>query len=98
MKEIKLTTDETNEILKVVTDYTYALDVLDKYDHQVLEIEDMTTEEFFQITYDEAMKAFRDFVINLAAALYLEMKKTNLFRGRWLPFIKPLMDKSYIPA
>ena len=30
MNSSKLTTDETNDILKVVTDYTYALDVDEK--------------------------------------------------------------------
>jgi len=33
-----LNTEEATGLLKVITDYTYALDVLDKYDHQVLEI------------------------------------------------------------
>jgi hypothetical protein len=35
----ELNTDEATGLLKVVTDYAYALDVLDRYDHQVLEIE-----------------------------------------------------------
>jgi hypothetical protein len=34
-----LNTDEATGLLKVVTDYAYALDVLDRYDHQILEIE-----------------------------------------------------------
>ncbi len=37
-------------LLKVVIDYTYALDVLDQYDHQVLKIQDTTTEELYRIT------------------------------------------------
>ena len=88
MSERKLTTDETNDILKVVTDYTYALDVLDKYDHQVLEIEDTTTEEFFQITYDEAMKAIQG----------LREKFGGSVLFHWLPFIKHSMDNFYTPA
>jgi prophage maintenance system killer protein len=43
----------------VITDYTYALDVLDQYDHQILEIHDTTPQELFQITYDDAIKAIR---------------------------------------
>lgn len=34
-----LNTDEATGLLKIITEYTYALDVLDRYDHQVLEIE-----------------------------------------------------------
>ena len=58
-----LTSEEATGLLKVVTDYTYALDVLDKYDHQVLEIHATTSTELYIITYDEAMlviKGLRD--------------------------------------
>lgn len=54
-----LNTQEAEGLLKVITDYTYALDVLDKYDHQVLEIQDITPKELFRITYEEAMKAVK---------------------------------------
>lgn len=81
MSERKLTTDETNDILKVVTDYTYALDVLDKYDHQVLEIEDTTTEEFFQITYDEAMKAIQGLREKFGGSALFGNEKDESFQG-----------------
>jgi hypothetical protein len=54
-----LNTDEATGLLKVVTDYTYALDILDRYDHQVLEIEATTPSELFQITYGTAMDAIK---------------------------------------
>ncbi|MEX6686294.1 RhuM family protein [Danxiaibacter flavus] len=52
-----LNSDEATGLLNVITDYTYALDVLDKYDHQILEIRDTTSRELFKITYAEAIKA-----------------------------------------
>jgi hypothetical protein len=54
-----LNSDEATGLLKVVTDYAYALDVLDRYDHQVLEIEATTPKELFQITYSTAMEAIK---------------------------------------
>ncbi len=54
-----LNTEEAAGLLKVITDYTYALDVLDKYDHQVLEIQAVTPKELFRITYAEGMKAIK---------------------------------------
>jgi hypothetical protein len=54
-----LNSEEATGLLKVVTEYAYALDVLDKYDHQELEIGSTTSEELFQITYPDAMKAIR---------------------------------------
>ena len=52
-----LSTDETNALFNVVTDYTYALDTLDSYDYQRLTINDTTSEALFHATYDNAMQA-----------------------------------------
>ena len=50
-----LSTDETNALFEVVTDYTYALDTLDNYDYERLTIEKTTKEEPFHATYENAM-------------------------------------------
>jgi prophage maintenance system killer protein len=50
----KLEQDEFSGILKVVKDYTYALDILDEYDHQSLKIDDTNKKEVFRISYDNA--------------------------------------------
>lgn len=52
-----LTSDEANGLLKILTDYTYALDVLDKYDHRTLSIEAIHPKPTYVATYNEAMKA-----------------------------------------
>lgn len=54
-----LTTDESRSLLNVVVDYTYALDTLDKYDFQQLDIERTTNEAKFRATYDNAMLAIK---------------------------------------
>lgn len=53
----ELTIDEANGLLHVITDYTYALDTLDKYDYQQLEVEATTHKEAFRATYSNAMEA-----------------------------------------
>ena len=45
-----ISTDETNALFEVVTDYTYALDTLDNYDYQRLTISQTTQEERFHAT------------------------------------------------
>ena len=52
-----LSTDESNALFEVVTDYTYALDTLDNYDYERLSIDKTTKEESFHATYDNAMEA-----------------------------------------
>ena len=44
-------------LLHVITDYTYGLDTLDKYDYQRLEVEATTRTTSFRATYEEAMAA-----------------------------------------
>lgn len=54
-KQPVLSSDESNALFEVVTDYTYALDTLDNYDYQRLTIEKTTKEEPFHATYENAM-------------------------------------------
>lgn len=49
--------EQASDILQVISDYTYALDTLDKYDYQSLEINNTTEEEQFRANYDNAMEA-----------------------------------------
>lgn len=55
----ELSSDEASGLLRVITDYTYALDVLDKYDHRNLTIEATHTQQAFIATYEEAMKSIQ---------------------------------------
>lgn len=48
-----LSSDESNALFEVVTDYTYALDTLDNYDYERLTIERTTKEEPFHATYQQ---------------------------------------------
>lgn len=60
-----LNTDETVGLLKIISDYAYALDILDQYDYQSLQISDTSGREIFQLTYDEAINQ-----INLAKRVH----------------------------
>ena len=52
-----ISSDETNALFEVVTDYTYALDTLDNYDYERLTIDKTTKKEPFHATYENAMEA-----------------------------------------
>lgn len=51
-----LTNDESIGLLKIISDYAYALDIMDQYDYQRLEIKDTSGKESYQLTYEEATK------------------------------------------
>lgn len=50
-----LTNDESIGLLNIITKYSYALDILDQYDYQSLEIKNTSGKELYQLTYEEAM-------------------------------------------
>lgn len=50
-----LTNDESVGLLKIISDYAYALDVLDQYDCQKLEVRDTSGKETYRLEYQEAI-------------------------------------------
>jgi len=73
--------DEAAGLLKVITDYTYALDVLDRYDHQVLEIEATSPKELFQITYPSATEAIKGLKDKFGGSNLFGNEKDDSFQG-----------------
>ncbi|WP_238395643.1 Fic family protein [Pontibacter pudoricolor] len=55
----ELNSDESTGLLQVISDYTYALDILDDYDHQRLTIKGTHKKELFRITYGSAIAAIQ---------------------------------------
>lgn len=58
-KNLFLTSAQATDLFSVIRDYTYALDTLDAYDYQSLQIESTTAPERFHATYDNAMEAIK---------------------------------------
>jgi prophage maintenance system killer protein len=76
-----LSGDQATGLLRVLTDYTYALDVLDKYDHQVLEVEATSPAQLFQITYGSAMEAVRGLRDRFGGSALFGNEKDESFQG-----------------
>lgn len=55
----ELTNNESLGLLKIISDYAYALDILDQYDYQKLEIKNISVRETYKLTYDEAMSQIK---------------------------------------
>lgn len=53
----ELTGNEAQGLLKILNEYSAALDILDQYDHQKLKVPKSKTKELFRISYKEAIKA-----------------------------------------
>ena len=57
MEGRELARDEATGLLQVITDYSYALSLLDQYDHQQLKIRRITKKIHFALTYEAARRA-----------------------------------------
>jgi prophage maintenance system killer protein len=77
----ELTTDESHELINVVSDYTYALDTLDRYDYQQLKVEHTTQEEIFHVTYDNAMAAIQQLKEKFGDSRWFGNEKDDSFRS-----------------
>jgi prophage maintenance system killer protein len=73
--------DQAAGLLRVLTDYAYALDVLDKYDHQVLKIEATSRSQLFEITYRSAMNAIGSLRDKFGGSNLFGNEKDESFQG-----------------
>lgn len=77
----ELTAGEATGLIQVVSDYAYALDILDRYDHQALSIESVCEKQFYIITYDEAISAIRGLQSKFEAHTFFGREKDNSFKS-----------------
>ena len=73
--------DETIDLVKVVTDYAHALDTLDRYDYQQLSILPGTTEEKFHATYEGAMQAIDGLKAKFGGSQWFANEKDGSFKS-----------------
>ena len=76
-----LSTDETNALFEVVTNYTYALDTLDNYDYERLTIDKTTKEEPFHATYENAMEAINGLREKFGGSALFGNEKDDSFKS-----------------
>ena len=77
----KLTDEQSKGLFSVVSDYVYALDTLDRYDYQQLTIENITKEERFHATYENAMEAILSLKEKFGESKLFANEKDNSFKS-----------------
>ena len=74
-------TVETQDLLNVVVDYTYALDTLDNYDYERLSIDKTTKHEPFHATYENAMEAISGLREKFGGSVLFGNEKDDSFKS-----------------
>ena len=77
----ELSNDESKGLLKIISDYSYALEILDQYDYQTLKIENITKNEIYHLTYEEAIKQIRLVKQTFGNSELFGHEKDNSFRS-----------------
>ena len=77
----ELSNKENLDLINVVTDYTYALDTLDRYDYQKLKIEKTTSENKFIATYDNAILTIQNLKEKFGGSWLFGNEKDDSFKS-----------------
>lgn len=77
----EISADEAQGLLKVLSDFTVALDILDKYDHQTLKIKTSKSKEVFRISYKDAIKAIEGLKNKFGGSALFGNEKDKSFKG-----------------
>ena len=76
----QLQKDEFSGIINVISDYTYALDILDQYDHQNLKKGKVEKNEEYKITYEDSVKVINKLKNKFGGRLYSGRRRISHLR------------------
>jgi len=78
-----LESDEAVALLKVISDYTQALDLLDRYDHDTLKLEknNLSAKKVKQLKYEEAISVIKELSKQFGASSLFGKEKDKSFRS-----------------
>ena len=93
-----VTKDEAVGLLKVISDFAYGLDTLDRYDYQRLEISHITTEERFKATYESAKEALQELKRAYGASELFAREKDESFHSTMGAIYQTFGGKDLYPS
>lgn len=77
----ELSTGEAASILKVLQEYSYALDILDQYDHQSVKVRHTHSQEAYRLTYKEAREQIDQWRSHYGAGKLFGNEKDESFKS-----------------
>ena len=77
----RVTNGEYEGLFNVISDYVYALNTLDRYDYQSLDISKTTKGSSFRATYDNAMEAIEALKEKFGASKWFANEKDESFKS-----------------
>ena len=96
--EKSVSKSEALGLLRVISDFAYGLDTLDRYDYQQLEISDTTTEEIYRATYSSAKEALQTLKEKFGASELFGREKDESFRSTMGAIYQTFNGKDLYPS
>ena len=97
-KNHNISGSEAQGLLKILTDYSVALDLLDQYDHQTLKIGKTKNEELFRITYKEAIAAIKRLKKKFGGSALFGKEKDESFKSSLSAIYQTFDSKDVYPS
>ncbi len=97
-KRRDLTGDEAKALLSVVEDYTFALNLLDDYDHQKVVLANTTERKVYAVTYDEAVRAINHLRKQFNTSELFGREKDESLRGSLNNVFQTFEGKELYPS
>ncbi|MBQ8852903.1 MAG: virulence protein RhuM/Fic/DOC family protein [Alistipes sp.] len=94
----RISKSEALGLLRVISDFAYGLDTLDRYDYQQLEVSDTTTEETFRATYSSAKEALQTLKEKFGASELFGREKDESFRSTMGAIYQTFNGKDLYPS
>jgi len=93
-----VSSNEASALLRVVTDYKFALDLLDDYDHQRVKILNKTERTAQSISYDEAMTFINTLKHEFKESVHFGIEKDESLKGSLGAIVQAFSGKDVYPS
>ena len=86
------------KLVKIISDYGYALDTLDRYDYQSLVVDNVNTEELYRITHRSALEIIDELRDKFGSSNFFGREKDKSFAGSIGAIYQTFDDKDLYPS
>ena len=98
VRQKKLSSEEATGLLNIISDYTLALDVLDKYDHELLKISGTEKKQKFRIDEAQAQKAIDTLRKKFKSSSLFGKEKDESFKSSLATIYQTFDKKELYPS
>lgn len=98
LNQKELSADESKGLLKVISDYAYALEILDQYDYQNLKINEISDKEIYRLSYEEAIQLITQVKKKYGSSNLFGREKDQSFRSSVATIYQTFQGKDLYPS